>query len=275
MSGNLNTYLSNPIYKKQFWEEGYLHVPAVFGQEEMDYVRKACLSYSAFHERVGEIKRLLEQKQKPRFSTIINHNSTDGFDILSKIARRKFVMDLWDHLFDDTCYAFHNKIITKVAGMCGFRYHQDYAYWYNTGCLFPDTASIFCSVDPADRSNGCLKLIPRSHKLGRQDHVVFPSHPDDRGMEPKRLEIVRQKFGERYIEMQPGDICFFHGNILHGSDDNESSNDRLAVVATYNFRNNNPYFELDEHNCGHPEYSYQVRVSEKICLDDILNMPNF
>ena len=261
--------------KSEFWNNGFVVMNNVFQKSEMDILRTACHAHRLYDDKVTELQEAVSKGKRPGFSTILNHNSTDGKDILSKVARRKEIMDLLDLFFDDISYAFHNKIIVKPSGMVGLSYHQDYAYWYHTGCLYPMTASVFCAVDKSTKENGCLKVIPTSHKLERQDHQNFGTHPGDRGMEKTRLEIVIQRLGEKYVELNSGDICIFHGNLIHGSDDNESENDRLAVVATYNFKKNDLCRDLDVFESGHPEFSFQNRLVEKITEKDLDNFPSF
>ena len=55
-------------------------------------------------------------------------------------------------------------------------WHQDYGYWYQNGCLFPDMASLFIPLEPWNIENGCLQIISKSHKLGRIDHVKLEGH---------------------------------------------------------------------------------------------------
>ena len=56
----------------------------------------------------------------------------------------------------------------RVGG--AWEWHQDYGYWYNFGCLFPDMASCLIAVDRANRENGCLQVLKGSHRMGRLDH---------------------------------------------------------------------------------------------------------
>jgi hypothetical protein len=50
--------------------------------------------------------------------------------------------------------------------------------------------------------------------------------------------------------MEPGDGLFFHGNVLHRSDQNRSEYPRWGLICCYNTRKNNPYKES-----RHPFYS--------------------
>ena len=52
----------------------------------------------------------------------------------------------------------------------------------------------------------------------------------------KRCELV-------YAELQPGDVLFFHSNILHRSDANQSEHARWSVISAYNLSYNKPFRE--------------------------------
>ena len=44
-----------------------------------------------------------------------------------------------------------------------------------------------------------------------------------------------------YVELDPGDVLFFHSNTLHRSDQNTSETPRWSLLCCYNTRHNNPY----------------------------------
>jgi ectoine hydroxylase-related dioxygenase (phytanoyl-CoA dioxygenase family) len=154
--------------------------------------------------------------------------------------------------------------------MPGFRYHQDYFYWYGMGCLYPDLATCFVAIDPATRENGCLKLIEGSHRLGRIDHHLYDGVSDS-GVDEERLNIILERMPERHIELEPGDCVIFHCNTLHGSDANRSSASRLALLGCYNTRHNDPYIRSHEH----PNFIRQRFVYEPIVEADLGRLPDF
>ncbi len=43
--------------------------------------------------------------------------------------------------------------------------------------------------------------------------------------------------------MNPGDTLFFHSNLLHRSDRNNSSEPRWSLISAYNRKDNKPYKE--------------------------------
>ncbi|CAH1802509.1 unnamed protein product, partial [Owenia fusiformis] len=68
-------------------------------------------------------------------------------------------------------YHYHTKLMMKEPHTGGkWNWHQDYGYWYQNGCLFPDMATVFIAIDPSTKSNGCLNVIKGSHKCGRVEH---------------------------------------------------------------------------------------------------------
>ena len=50
--------------------------------------------------------------------------------------------------------------------------------------------------------------------------------------------------------MEPGDALFFHSNLLHRSDRNNSENPRWSMICCYNAERNDPYKESH-----HPRYT--------------------
>ena len=134
----------------------------------------------------------------------------------------------------------------RVGG--AWAWHQDYGYWYQNGVLFPLLTSAFIAVDPATRENGCLQVIEGSHQLGRIDHVLTG---DQAGADLERVdEVARSASTLVYVEMEPGDVLFFHCNLLHRSDQNRSDNPRWSMICCYNAARNDPYKESH-----HPRYT--------------------
>ena len=91
-------------------------------------------------------------------------------------------------------------------------WHQDYGYWYQNGCLFPEMGSIFIPVDKCRKENACLQVLKGSHKMGRISHVLAG---DQAGADKERLELAFKKFEKVHVEMNPGDVLYFHCNLLH------------------------------------------------------------
>lgn len=104
--------------------------------------------------------------------------------------------------------------------------HQDSAYWP----IEPmDLWSCWMPFDRATESNGCMQVIPGSHRLGVRPHVhagddyVIPGDGGPAGDEPELLSVP----------MTPGTGLFFHSLLVHSTSANTSTKPRRAVTLSY------------------------------------------
>jgi hypothetical protein len=108
-----------------------------------------------------------------------------------------------------------------------FGWHQDNGY----GELEPYNAiTTLTALDDTDRGNGCLWLIPGSHKQG-QIRVE-----QDESQKVSQSEIVVEADDSKAIpmEMKAGDVLMFNCWMLHKSDGNYSTDrDRRILFLRY------------------------------------------
>jgi ectoine hydroxylase-related dioxygenase (phytanoyl-CoA dioxygenase family) len=254
-----------------FWERGYVVERGVFTPAEMAVVKRVVDDNAAMRAHAEHVRQK-EQKDgtRPSFDSIFVWNDARGADVFAKVIRSPKLLDRLEAIFGDDVYVYHTKVALKYPGVVGFDYHQDYAYWYHMGNLWPDMATIFVAVDPATQENGCLRLIEGSHKLGRQDHELRDGVSDS-GVDPERLAVIRAKLPEVPVELAPGDMVIFHCNTIHASADNRSAHSRVALLGCYNTRHNDPY----KPGGGHPGWQRQARVDDPITEADLYNLPDF
>jgi len=124
----------------------------------------------------------------------------------------------------------------RVGG--AWEWHQDYGYWYGDGCLYPRMLSCLIALDGANKQNGCLKVLPGSHLLGRIDHGQAGGQA---GSDPERLRAIEEEFPVHYVEAPAGSALFFHCNLLHSSEPNLSERARTSYICCYNAFSNAPY----------------------------------
>lgn len=178
-----------------------------------------------------------------------------GDTLYGMFARCESIVNSAEKILEGEVYHYHSKMIMKDAKVGGaWAWHQDYGYWYQNGVLFPLLTSAFIAVDPATRENGCLQVLRGSHLAGRIDHVLTG---DQAGANLERVEELRKRLDLVYVEMDPGDVVFFHANTLHRSDQNKSDNPRWSMICCYNAARNDPY--KDSH---HPRYTPLVKVPD-------------
>lgn len=176
-----------------------------------------------------------------------------GNDVLGMVVRCPKVAGTMEELLGKEVYHYHSKLIMKEAHTgAAHVWHQDYGYWYQGGCLFPDMGSVSIALDKAFPQNGCLQLLRGSHRAGRIDHVKIG---EQFGADPKRVKYYQEIFELVQVEMEPGDAIFFHCNVLHTAPQNNSDSRRWVFIASYNQADNSPRF-----NSPHPMYTPINRV---------------
>ncbi len=230
----------------QFHEDGYLVVPKLFDDEETDLLRKIAHADTELAKGAGN------RHDKEGNNTRIALRNDLGDDIYSAVSRCERIVNTMETLLEDEVYHYHHKMTMKEPYVGGaWEWHQDYGYWYNNGCLFPDMASVMVAVDRATKQNGCLQVIRGSHKMGRIEHGRIA---DQTGADLERVDELLKHHEIVYCEMEPGDAVFFHSNTLHRSDANLSPNSRWTLICCYNTKHNDPY---KVH--GHPNYHFLER----------------
>ena len=228
----------SPVSDEQisaFHKDGYLVVPGLFDSEEADILRKAAHTDSSFGENAYD----LEDGEGGKAQLVLWNKA--GEDLWGAIARSERIVNAMEQLFDDEVYHYHSKMSIKKPRTGGaWSWHQDYGYWYQNGCIWPDMGSAFIAVDPNTRENGCLQVLKGSHKMGRIEHGQYG---DQTGADPERTTAAAKVMETVYVELDPGDTLFFHSNTLHRSDQNTSDNPRWSLICCYNTKHNNPYKE--------------------------------
>ena len=102
-------------------------------------------------------------------------------------------------------------------------------------------------------------MIRGSHELGRIDHVLTG---EQAGADQERVAEIRKRLELVYVVMEPGDALFFHCNLLHRSDRNNSDHPRWSMICCYNAARNDPYKESH-----HPRYTPLTKVPDAAILD--------
>ena len=218
-----------------FHRDGFLIVPGLFDAAEADILRAAAKADKSFEANAYD----LEDGEGGKAQLVLWNKA--GEDLWGAIARSERIVNAMEQLLDDEVYHYHSKMSIKAPRTGGaWSWHQDYGYWYQNGCLFPDMASVFIAVDPNTRANGCLQVLKGSHQLGRVEHGRFG---DQTGADPERVEQALKVMELVYVEIDPGDALFFHSNTLHRSDQNTSDEPRWSLLCCYNSKHNNPYKE--------------------------------
>jgi len=128
----------------------------------------------------------------------------------------------------------HNCVMTKHPGFSSVtRWHQDIRYWRFDR---PELISVWLALGPETVDNGCLLVLPGSHQWdldpGRLDAALFLR--TDLAENAELLEKTTP------VELQRGDVLFFHSRTLHAAGQNQSDTIKRTLVYTYRAGDNQP-----------------------------------
>jgi ectoine hydroxylase-related dioxygenase (phytanoyl-CoA dioxygenase family) len=228
----------SPAQQKAFYDEhGYILHPALLTQDEVAMLR------AAMDETLEEAKGLTETNSK--FS--VTRGDDGGYyvrRIFSPIQHHRAFYDL----------AFHPRILDAVEAVIGpniqlhhsklnlkpptsrearFEWHQDCPFFPHTNY---DLVAVLVHLDEATRENGCLRIIPGSHKNGPQMHVFARDGAFSSQLEDK--SVLGDESSWHYAESPAGGVEIHHCNMLHSSTANRGTNPRSVLIFQYRAADN-------------------------------------
>tara|TARA_B100000408_G_scaffold1506_1_gene1255 strand:+ start:54 stop:935 length:882 start_codon:yes stop_codon:yes gene_type:complete len=244
-------YLSQT--QKQSWnEKGFILIPNFFPEDKcieinqtvIDIVRSMAGNSEEFNHAYIDQGHIGIREMKP------SHKIENIEDEMSKVFRlhqtgifnefikRDDLLNIVEDILGENIDCFLSQFIFKNPGAWGQPWHQDSSY-------FPfDRApqvGAWLATSAATKENGCLVILPGSHKEVIHEHL-----PDDRpGSNYGYTEIKDHDFKkEMPLFLNTGDLLLFHSFLMHKSYDNKSNNRRTAMV--YHFAETGTDFgELD------------------------------
>ncbi len=153
-------------------------------------------------------------------SPLIWHNIYAGEKLLN-IARY--------FLGDDIIVKYNSCFLKPARTGSATPWHQDNGLWRDGET---EPFNFWIPLEPATRENGCMQFIPGSHKTEIVEHVLYPE--SIHGELPR--EAVKEMLKEHdahHIELDPGDVVFWHSSMWHYSPPNPSEHSRIAVAGVW------------------------------------------
>ena len=230
--------------KQRYFDQGFLLVEDLLAPEEVQIVRERVDLLARHRDNRDAIDDGTMYFQKIQF--IIEPAVTSG-----KAAAtgglpdvRKMSMPFLDPVIMKTL-ALHPNVLPIVRDLLGgdvrmpmgalfakpsghgseTPWHQDQGLW---NIELPTAVSCWVALDECTRDNGCLQMVPGSHKGGAIPHVqkegAIHKHLPDEVVAPAKPV---------YLEMRPGAGVFFSGTTWHYSAPNTSPDRRLGIVSVY------------------------------------------
>jgi phytanoyl-CoA hydroxylase len=88
--------------------------------------------------------------------------------------------------------------------------------------------TVWTALDPATKANGCVEVVPGTHRLGR----VNPGHPSGFLSKEQADEICKPE-NVVYLELEPGGVVLLHNWLIHSSDVNRTETPRRGFSVCY------------------------------------------
>jgi ectoine hydroxylase-related dioxygenase (phytanoyl-CoA dioxygenase family) len=220
-----------------FVENGYLVVPDLIAPEELEEIKQDTVKIArggypceGIQPLSGELdddvvlQNILCIHQphyiSPVMEKFVKHPRVCG--VLSQITGA--------HLphWDGSVKCMQSMLFVKPPNFQGQAWHQDEIYIPTRDRTL---TGAWIAVDDATIDNGCLWIIPGSHKQG----YLYPQR--DHG-NPDEFDFAKESFGfdesiEIPVEVKAGTVVFFNGYLLHRSRKNRSAIYRRVLVNHY------------------------------------------
>lgn len=143
---------------------------------------------------------------------------------------RRFLDPMRSILGDEHPELFTEKLNLKRPHVGGPNpLHQDYPYWVDPAEDASEIATAIVFLDDSTLENGCLWVVPGSHRDG-------PVEPNADGTDPfakNELDLADAEAAAVPVELAAGDVVMFGPYLLHRSAPNTSDKGRRALLYSY------------------------------------------
>ncbi len=224
--------------KARFEEDGYLVVKALLSAKEVE----ACETEI---ERLHRLAVELEGRGDPSASRFqlepyAKTATRGGLPVLRKIEQTRCFSPVFKNL------AAHPRLIRIVGSLLGpdlllFRstlmlkpayhgsshgLHQDSAYWPMQP---PALVTVSIALTGSSPENGCIQVLPRSHKWGLQSWGHIARRQDEAIADRDDVDLSEKVD----VPLAAGDAVLFHSLTVHGSGPNPSPRPRHTALYAY------------------------------------------
>jgi len=210
----------NPEQVEFFQDQGYL----IFDQPVFEPAKFEALK-DHFEQKLAAWEA---EGKSPEHMDTPHFTDVKLFDWLFDDA----VLDIVEPLVGPNIALWSSHFISKPAGR-GKRvpWHEDSAYWGDV--LDPmDVVTIWLAIDPSRVENGCMRVIPGTHRNGYSDY----DDVDDPDKQVFGREIKEGAFDESKavdLILEPNQCSIHHAKLIHGSNPNTGTLRRCGYTMRY------------------------------------------
>jgi phytanoyl-CoA hydroxylase len=217
---------------QQYDKEGYIIIPHGASDDLIDMFNSHIHGIRSVEPmpqwaKPNKGKDQQETTEKDRYSIrLFNPHLHDGFSL--QMMKLPIVRGALAQILGDEAVGVQSMYFYKDPGTPGQAAHQDYYYIRNN----PNSlTAAWVAMEYTDTENGCLYVIPGSHKLGLLPHGKVRNLAEHEAWTDETEGIDLSK--EIPVILNKGDILIFHSLLIHSSTRNRSTRWRRSYVCHY------------------------------------------
>lgn len=208
-----------------FEKDGYILLKGVFEENYLSQIRSKIDELIAYSQKELD-DPLDEHFLKHRVDNGVLYDVYQRHPFFRPMAENPVLLDEVEKILGANFYLYVNSLLYKPKSKNNeVPWHQDFLSRPNES----EKILTWMAIDNATKENGCLKVIPGSHKKGFRDwyRVKGATHHDRIKIDEKELQNAS------YVEMKAGDVLVFSNYLIHSSDENNSDLPRRAFRAVF------------------------------------------
>ncbi len=217
----------------QFHAQGFLPIQSAYSSAQIHDGMAAVKELVAGQNREfrgvqferGRAKQVKRSAGQARELLVRKLTRFVGFDPrLDAFGEDPRLIDILTRIMGEPPKLFANQAMLKPPGIGREKpWHQDHAYFDVP--MHTCIVSAWVALDPADPENGCMHVIPQSHREGPVVHFKR------RDWQICDTDIARNRITA--VALQPGGVLLWHGRLHHGSPANRTDRRRRALQLHY------------------------------------------
>jgi hypothetical protein len=203
-----------------FRDHGYLKFGRIFSKPDMDVLR----------QHVDAMIAALPEGKRPEAMDVPHFYDPWLFRYLA----HPNVLDIIEDFIGPDIVLWSSHFIAKPKGDGrAVPWHTDGAYWNNR--LNPmDVITLWLAVDESTVENGCMRVIPGSHKgvraaMDAYEEVDRSTHVFGARIKPENIDETQAVD----LELKIGECHFHDAWTIHGSNPNHSAKRRTGYTMRY------------------------------------------
>ncbi|SAM00916.1 hypothetical protein [Absidia glauca] len=225
---NSQPYVLTAEQSKAYQDQGFLLIDDFFSPNEHTTLQHYCDDFKQWSHEKGKWMQYYETNKATNQEQLCRtENFTPYHAGMNSYVRSPRLLKVLEDLHGEEYVLFKEKVNYKLPGGGGFPAHQDAPAFIQFGQSSHMT--VMFTIDPTTNENGCLEVVPGSHK-NTYERRILPQETSDQSIS---LEWCGQN---QWIPVhcKPGSVLIFGAYLAHRSGNNNTTQPRRAVYLTYN-----------------------------------------